>query len=97
MDVSTLVRYKIKRLIKEKKITMYQLAQYSDIPYSTLKSIIYSQSNSTSIDNIYRICNGLDITLEEFFSTEEFKAPHTINEEIQEEKKVWLRALLKKR
>lgn len=47
MDVSTLVRYKIKRLVKEKGLTMYQLAQYSGIPYSTLKSIIYSQTNTS--------------------------------------------------
>lgn len=96
MDVSTLVRYKIKRLIKEKGMTMYKLAECSGIPQSTLKSIVYARSTNIGIDTIYKICNGLDLTLEEFFSTEEFKAPYTISEEIQEEKKTWLRALFKR-
>ncbi len=96
MEVSTIVRYKIKKLIKEKKLTIYQLAQYSGIPLSTLKNVIYARSTNAGIDTIYKICNGLNISLAEFFSGDEFANPHHFHEELEQEKQAYFRVLYRK-
>ena len=86
MDISKLVKIRIKNLLAEKNLPMNRLASYSGIPSSTLKSIIYSKSANPSIETIYAICNGFDMSLAEFFSSVEFTNPYSINEQIQNEK-----------
>jgi transcriptional regulator with XRE-family HTH domain len=86
MDITRLVKIRIKNLLAEKNLPMQRLATYSGIPASTLKNIIYSKSTNPGIETIYAICNGLDMSLSEFFSSVEFTEPWTINEQIQNEK-----------
>ena len=46
--------------------TLYKLANEADIPYSSLKNIIYRKTFPT-IQTLESICNGFNITLDQFF------------------------------
>ena len=54
-------------LVDDRGLTLYKLAMLCDIPYSTLKNTERRQGQLT-IDTIERICQGLGITMAEFFS-----------------------------
>lgn len=63
------VNARIKRLCEERNITYYELAKRSDIPYSTLSTMLH-KSNQPSLITLRKICDGLGITLSHFFNTE---------------------------
>lgn len=57
---------KIKRLYTQKGWTVYRLAKESGIPYSSLNSMIL-RNNQPSVPTLRKLCNGLGVTLSEFF------------------------------
>lgn len=63
---------RIRELCKEHKITPNALSYLSGISQSTIKSILNGESRNPGIATIKKICDGLNITIGEFFSTEEF-------------------------
>ena len=73
MDVGTAVRLRIQNLCEERKITAYYLATISGIPPSTIRNIVNKRNCSTTITTIKKICDGLEITLIEFFDDDLFK------------------------
>lgn len=73
MDVGTAVRLRILNLCNENGITVNKLSTVSGITQSTLNNIVSGRNNSTTISTIKKICDGLDITLIEFFSDELFE------------------------
>lgn len=72
MDTVSAVRIRILRLCEERKITINKLATLSGLPPSSIKNIFYGKSHNPKLLTIKMICDGLDITLGEFFSTTEF-------------------------
>ena len=54
-------------LAAEQNISMYRLAQISDVAYSTLQTAVKRDSD-LSFDVISRVCRALGITVAEFFS-----------------------------
>jgi len=50
------------------------LATISALPPSSIKNILYGKSQNPKLITIKMICDGLGITLGEFFSTPEFDA-----------------------
>ena len=65
---------RILRLCAERDISINKLATISALPPSSVKNILYGRSSDPKILTIKKICDGLDITLGEFFSTPEFDA-----------------------
>ena len=72
MDTYTAVKNRILRLCSEKNMTIYKLSVESAIPHSTLKSILYGNSQNPGIVTIKMLCDGLGISLTDFFNTPEF-------------------------
>lgn len=69
MDIAS----RIHQLCDKKNIrSIYELAKITKIPQSTLQSIIAGHSPKT--DTLEKICNGLGITLADFFFDEQKKA-----------------------
>lgn len=56
---------RIEELIKERQITMNALANLSGVPRSTI--VTMTRSTTVKLATIHGICDGLDITLEDFF------------------------------
>lgn len=73
MSIYNFVVARIYELCKERDITPNALSYMSGISQSTIKSILNGESKNPGIVTIKKICDGLDITLIEFFDTEEYK------------------------
>lgn len=73
MNTRTTVVNRILELCKEKNLTINGLARLSAVPPTTLKNILSGVSKNPGIVTIKLLCDGLDITLTDFFNTEEFK------------------------
>ena len=74
MDTITAVRNRILQLCGEYEISINKLATISALPPSIIKNILYGKSQNPKLITIKMICDGLGITLGEFFSTPEFDA-----------------------
>lgn len=72
MDTVTAVRNRILELCGERGISINKLATISALPPSSIKNILYGKSQNPKLITIKMICDGLDITLGEFFSTPDF-------------------------
>ncbi len=67
------VKNRIFQLLYEKRLSIHKLAVYSGVAPSTIKNILYGKSQNPGIATIKMLCDGMDISLIDFFNTEEFK------------------------
>lgn len=74
MNTVITVKNRILQLCGERNITINKLATLSALPPSSIKNILYGKSKDPKLTTIKKICDGLEITLGEFFSTPEFDA-----------------------
>ena len=74
MDTITAVRNRILQLCGEREISINKLATICALPPSSIKNILYGKSQNPKLITIKMICDGLGITLGEFFGTPEFDA-----------------------
>lgn len=72
MDAVNAIRDRILELCGQRNISINKLANLSALPPSSVKNILYSKSKNPKIITIKMICDGLEITLGEFFDTEVF-------------------------
>ena len=72
MNIGEATRARIIVLCEEKNITVNKLSTICGITQSTLNNIISGRNNSTTISTIKKICDGLDITVQDFFASELF-------------------------
>lgn len=72
MNIGEATRLRIIELCKSNTITLNKLATISGITQSTLNNIICGRNNSTTISTIKKICDGLNISIKEFFSSSVF-------------------------
>ena len=80
MTVGIAVKERILRLCEERGLSINKLATISGVSPSTVKSILYGRSKNPGIVTIKILCDGLDISLEEFFAGPEFEG---LEQEIQ--------------
>lgn len=80
MDTIQTVRNRILQLCGQYDISINKLATLSALPPSSIKNILYGKSKNPTLLTIKMICDGLGITLGEFFATPEFDA---LEQEIQ--------------
>ena len=72
MDTISAVKNRILQLCGERNISVNRLASISALPPSSVKNILYGKSQNPKLLTIKMLCDGLDITLGEFFSAEVF-------------------------
>lgn len=80
MDTRESVANRIRELCNQNNITPNGLSNLSGVPQATVKSILNGESKNPGIVTIKKLCDGIDITLGEFFSTESF---NNLEQEIQ--------------
>ena len=80
MDIKDLIVKRFLELCNEKNIKINELANISGVTPSTAYSMMDKSRRDISIRTIKKFCDGLEITLGEFFSTEEFD---TLEQEIK--------------
>lgn len=72
MDTREAIVFRIIQLCKENAITPNALSNLAGVPQATVKSILNGESRNPGAVTIKKLCDGLNITLGEFFSTPEF-------------------------
>lgn len=72
MKITEAMSEKITKIIREKDITINKLASISCLTQSTVDSLVNGKSKNPKLLTIIRICDGLGITLTEFFDDELF-------------------------
>ena len=74
MRTKEAIANRILQLCDERNIAVNELALICGISPSTVYSILNEKSQNPGAVTIKKLCDGLDITLGEFFSTPEFDA-----------------------
>ncbi|MBE6651948.1 MAG: helix-turn-helix transcriptional regulator [Ruminococcaceae bacterium] len=69
MRIGEAVRLRILELCREKLITVNGLSYICGITQSTLSNIMTGRNQSTTISTIKKICDGLEITIQDFFNS----------------------------
>lgn len=72
MDIKDAIVNRFLNLCEEKNIKINELATLSGVTPSTAYSMMDPSRRDISIRTIKKFCDGLEITIGEFFSTEEF-------------------------
>ena len=72
MNVKDVVANRFLELCNERNIKINELANISGVTPSTAYSMLDKNRRDISILTIKKFCDGLEITLGEFFSTPEF-------------------------
>lgn len=80
MNVGEAVKLRILELCEENNITVNRLATISGITQSTLNNIVSGRNNSTTVATVKKICDGLSISVEDFFASDVFRG---LEQEIQ--------------
>ena len=72
MSVKDAVAERFLKICTAKQIAINELANRSGVTPSTVYSMLDKNRKDVSIRTIKKLCDGLDMTLGEFFSTPEF-------------------------
>ena len=72
MDVKDVIVKRFNELCAERNIRVNELANISGVTPSTAYSMMNESRRDVSIITIKKFCDGLEITLGEFFSSDEF-------------------------
>lgn len=72
MNTQEAIAKRILQLCKERGWTPNALSNIAAVPQATIKSILNGESQNPGAVTIKKLCDGFEITLAEFFSTEEF-------------------------
>ncbi|MBD5149819.1 MAG: helix-turn-helix transcriptional regulator [Oscillibacter sp.] len=74
MDTQKHISLRIQQLCAAHGYNINSLARKSGVPPTTLKNILYGSSHNPGIVTIKLICDGLGISLYDFFNSDEFKS-----------------------
>ena len=73
VNVGECVADRVEFLIYKKGFeNVHAFCSFAAIPYETIKSILFRESKSPKISTIKKICDGMNMTLAQFFDTPEF-------------------------
>ncbi|MBO5048846.1 MAG: helix-turn-helix transcriptional regulator [Oscillospiraceae bacterium] len=72
MTVGEAVRQRIIQLCQERDISINKLSSISGVTQSTVNNIVSGRNNSATVSTIKKLCDGLGITIDEFFHSNLF-------------------------
>ena len=72
MTIGQACKLRIIELCKERDITVNKLSIISGITQSTLNNIVSGRNNSVTVSTLKKICDGLEISINDFFTSELF-------------------------
>ncbi len=72
MNTKEAVAKRILQLCEQRKIAINALANISGVAPSTIYSMLNDKSNNPGIVSIKKLCDGLNISLREFFDSDVF-------------------------
>ena len=72
MQLNKAVSLRLSELLEDKNMTQYQLYMKSGLPKSTISNVMNCSYESVKLRIIHEICQGLDISICEFFQSSLF-------------------------
>ena len=72
MTVGEAVRQRIIQLCQERDISINKLSSICGVTQSTVNNIVSGRNNSATVSTIKKLCDGLGITIDEFFHSDLF-------------------------
>lgn len=72
MSIGEAVRDRIVELCNEHDISINKLCSISGVTQSTVNNIVSGRNRSATVSTIKKLCDGLGITIQEFFQSELF-------------------------
>lgn len=72
MNIGEAVRARIIELCRQRDISINKLCSISGVTQSTVNNIVSGRNNSATISTIKKLCDGMDITIQEFFASNLF-------------------------
>jgi DNA-binding Xre family transcriptional regulator len=72
MTIGNATRLRIAELCEERGITVNKLSTICGITQSTLNNIVGGRNNSTTVSTVKKICDGLEISIADFFKSDVF-------------------------
>ena len=72
MNIGEAVRTRIIELCRQRDISINKLCSIRVVTQSTVNNIVSGRNNSATISTIKKLCDGLDITIQEFFASNLF-------------------------
>jgi len=69
MTINEAVRLRIIELCQERGITVNRLCYLSGLTQSTINNIISGRNKSTTVSTIQKLCDGLSISVREFYAS----------------------------
>ena len=67
------MRERIIELCRENDISINKLCTMSGVTQSTVNNIVSGRNNSATVSTIKKLCDGLGISIEDFFHSELFR------------------------
>ncbi len=64
---------RILELCEERNISVHKMCRIAGITQSTINNLLSSRNNSITVATVVKICDGLEITIQEFFAPEYFR------------------------
>ena len=80
MDTRKAIANRLLQLCEKRNLLVNALARISAVPPFTLKNIINGGSQNAGVVTLKKLCDGLEISLFDFFNTDTFK---TLEQEIK--------------
>lgn len=72
MNIGQAVRERIIELCRERDISINKLSDMSGVTQSTVNNIVSGRNNSATVSTIKKLCDGLGITIQDFFASDLF-------------------------
>ena len=73
MNISEAVAKRILELCEQNNITVNKLSTISGVTQSTVNDIVNHKARNIGIVTIKKLCDGLDMTITDFFDTDLFR------------------------
>lgn len=73
MQLNKAVSLRLNELLEKQNMTQYQLYVKSGVPKSTISNVINCTYDSVKLRIIHEICQGLEISVSEFFQSPLFE------------------------
>ena len=73
MMIGEAVKQRILNLCRDRGISVNKLCTMSGVTQSTLNNLISGRNNSMTVATVKKLCDGLEISIIEFFDSDEFR------------------------
>lgn len=73
VDIGEAVKERILELCRVENISINKLCSLSGVTQSTVNNIVSGRNHSATVSTIKKLCDGLGISIEEFFRSDLFR------------------------